>query len=82
VRGEEITVIVLLVGRRDIVLALGQLLKPAVLVFIAQIEPLHIVGGDELTARAKVRGFRRIEYEVRRAVALHHRVEIGDIRVG
>jgi hypothetical protein len=47
-RGEEIAVIVLLIGGRHMILALGKLLEPVVLVLLAQIEPLHIVGRDEL----------------------------------
>lgn len=54
VRRQEIPVVVLFIIGSDVSFAGGDLAQPIVLVFLANVETLHIVGSAELMVRAQV----------------------------
>ena len=79
---EEIAVVVVLVSRSDVGLALGNLIEPAILVFLAQIEWLHVTRRAQFVLGAEIAGGGGIEDEAWEAVANRHGVNIKEIGVG
>ena len=82
VGSEEIAVVVVLVGRGDVGLAGSNLLQPAIRVFLAQLEWLHIARCAQLVCGAEVAGGGGIENEAGNAVLHCHRVDVKQIGVG